>query len=258
MEHNSDKDVVSYNAMFLLPNLFTTAALFCGFYAVVAALSGNLDHSAVAIFIAMLLDGMDGRVARMTNTQSDFGAEYDSLSDVICFGVAPALVMYSWSLVNLGKLGWLVAFLHTVCTAIRLARFNVKSSAVMNEFHGLPCPSAAGLLAAIVWSCYDSNILGNATMLPQLIAVVSVMLSFFMVSTLSYPSFKTVKLKGNLPFISATLTAIVVVFVTIDPPLVLLFIFTSYSFSAPILFFLRKLRILKSKETVDNEEASDA
>src|SRR5580698_8220938 len=138
--------------IYLLPNLFTTAALFAGFYAVMAAMKGYFDSAAIAIFVAMILDSLDGRVARMTNTQTAFGAQYDSLSDMVAFGVAPALIVYSWSLFSLGKLGWLIAFLYTAGTALRLARFNTQSHDTDKRyFQGLPSPAAAGVIAGLVW-----------------------------------------------------------------------------------------------------------
>jgi CDP-diacylglycerol--serine O-phosphatidyltransferase len=136
--------------IYLLPNLLTTAALFAGFYSIVAAMKGHFESAAIAIFVAMIADGLDGRVARLTHTQSEFGAEYDSLSDMAAFGIAPALVVYSWSLSSLGKLGWLAAFLYAAATALRLARFNTQVSD-KEYFQGLPSPSAAGAIASIIW-----------------------------------------------------------------------------------------------------------
>ena len=138
--------------IYLLPNLFTTAALFAGFYAIVQAMNGRFEHSAVSIFIAMVLDGLDGRVARLTHTQSEFGAEYDSLSDMVSFGAAPALVMYEWALKGMGKLGWIAAFIYCVCAALRLARFNTNIEKVDKRFfQGLPSPAAAALVAGLIW-----------------------------------------------------------------------------------------------------------
>lgn len=138
--------------IYLLPNLFTTAALFAGFYAIVQAMNGHYEHSAIAIFVAMVFDGLDGRVARLTHTQSEFGAEYDSLSDMVSFGVAPALIVYEWALRDLGKLGWIAAFIYCACAALRLARFNVTVEVVDKKyFQGLPSPAAAALIAGMIW-----------------------------------------------------------------------------------------------------------
>ena len=145
-----------------MPNLFTTAALFAGFYAVLAAMNDQFEKAAIAIFVAMILDGLDGRVARMTNTQTAFGAEYDSLSDMVAFGLAPSLVMYEWSLSSLGKLGWLAAFIYTAGAALRLARFNSRlDTADKRFFTGLPSPSAAAILAAFVWVAVDNALPGD-------------------------------------------------------------------------------------------------
>src|SRR5438477_4926408 len=147
------KNRIRRRGIYLLPNLFTTAALFAGFYAIVQAMNGRFDQSAVAIFVAMVLDGLDGRVARLTRTQSEFGAEYDSLSDMVSFGAAPALVIYEWSLKGMGKLGWFAAFVYCACAALRLARFNTNIDLVDKRyFQGLPSPAAAGLIAGLVWA----------------------------------------------------------------------------------------------------------
>ena len=149
------KDLLGKKSFYLLPNILTTASLFSGFYAIVQSMNGAYDHASIAIFVALILDGLDGRVARMTNTQSAFGAEYDSLSDMVSFGVAPALVMYVWALNPLGKLGWIAAFVYCTCAAFRLARFNVKLDIDNKKFFsGLPSPAAATLLASFIWIYY--------------------------------------------------------------------------------------------------------
>jgi CDP-diacylglycerol--serine O-phosphatidyltransferase len=158
--------------VYLLPNLLTTAALFAGFYSIVSAMKGHFDTAAIAIFIALIADGLDGRVARMTNTQTDFGAQYDSLSDMVAFGVAPALVIYSWSLSTLGKLGWLAAFLFTAGVALRLARFNTQLSD-KRYFQGLPCPAAAAMLASVVWMISSYEFDGAMFAIP--IAIVTIL-----------------------------------------------------------------------------------
>jgi CDP-diacylglycerol---serine O-phosphatidyltransferase len=156
--------------IYLLPNLLTTAGLFAGFYAIVAAMNDRFEAAAIAIFVAMLMDGVDGRIARLTNTQSAFGAEYDSLADMVSFGLAPALVVYEWTLHNLGKIGWLVAFLYSACAALRLARFNtqVGSSTDKSYFQGLASPSAAACLAGFVWLATDAEIAASNLLVPAL------------------------------------------------------------------------------------------
>ena len=159
---NNKKDILGKKGFYLLPNIFTTASLFAGFYAIVQAMNGAFDHSAIAIFIALILDGLDGRVARLTNTESDFGAEYDSLSDMVSFGAAPALVIYVWALNPLGKFGWIIAFIFCACAAFRLARFNVKLDIENKKyFSGLPSPAAATLLASFIWISFDNGINGD-------------------------------------------------------------------------------------------------
>ena len=156
---NNKRDILGKKGFYLLPNILTTASLFAGFYAIVQAMNGSFDHSAIAIFIALILDGLDGRVARLTQTESDFGAEYDSLSDMVSFGAAPALVIYVWALNPLGKLGWIVAFIYCACAAFRLARFNVKLDMENKKyFSGLPSPAAATLLASFIWISFDNGI----------------------------------------------------------------------------------------------------
>ena len=159
---NKIKDSLGKKGFYLLPNLFTTSALFAGFYSIVQAMNGNYDHAAMGIFVALIMDGLDGRVARLTNTVSDFGSEYDSLSDMVSFGVAPALVIYVWALQPLGKLGWIAAFIYCTCAAFRLARFNVKLDLDnKTHFFGLPSPAAATLLASFIWLSFDNGISGN-------------------------------------------------------------------------------------------------
>ena len=186
--------------IYLLPNLFTTAALFCGFYAIVAAINARYELAAIAMFVAMVLDGMDGRIARMTNTQSDFGVQYDSLSDLVSFGLAPALVMYQWSLYGLGKPGWLAAFVYAAATALRLARFNTQAETEDKQFfQGLPSPAAAALIAGFIW-LGDANDLNDGTNLIWITFPLTVAAGLLMVSNIRYHSFKQFDLKGRVPF----------------------------------------------------------
>ena len=220
--------------IYLLPNLFTTAALFAGFYAIVAAMQGEFDVASAAIFIAMVMDGADGRIARMTNTQSAFGAEYDSLSDVISFGLAPALVMYQWALSGMGKLGWLAAFFYAAATALRLARFNTQlSTADKRFFQGLPCPMAAAVVAGLVWLATDYGASGK-DMLPVAFAV-TVATGVLMVSNTRYYSFKDLDLRGRVPFVSVLVVVLLFVFISSDPPLVLFLASLAYALSGPVL-----------------------
>lgn len=230
--------------IYLLPNVFTTANLFAGFYAVVAGMQGHFEAAAVAIFIAMILDGIDGRVARLTNTQSDFGAEYDSLVDMVSFGLAPALVMYSWALSSLGKVGWLGAFIYTAGAALRLARFNtqVGGDGDKRYFQGLPSPSAAGIVAGSIWIGVDYGLVGAD--ISWLAFIVTMLAGVLMVSNVRYRSFKDLDLKNRVPFIAVFLIVLTYVFISIHPPTVLFTGFVVYVLSGPVLtlYELRKKR----------------
>ncbi len=236
--------------IYLLPNLFTTAGLFAGFYAIIAAMSGRFEAAAVAIFLAMIMDGIDGRVARLTNTQSDFGVEYESLSDMVCFGVAPPLVVFAWSIggvVDKGpvwyKAVWLAAFIYTACAALRLARFNTHvEDQDKRYFTGLPSPSAAGVLAGLVWLSVDHGIDGNEIWgIGFLLAAIMGML---MVSNFRYYSFKEVDFKNRVPFFALFIVVFVFVVISTDPPSVLFSGFVMYALSGPLtaLYGLSKAR----------------
>ncbi len=226
--------------IYLLPNLFTTAALFAGFYAIVSAMNGHYEPSAIAIYVAMVLDGMDGRIARLTNTQSDFGAEYDSLADMISFGLAPALVVYEWSLSTMGKLGWLAAFLYTAAAALRLARFNTQVGiADKRYFQGLASPSAAAIVAGLVWLGDDLGMHGPDLSYAAL--GVTVLVGVLMVSNLRYHSFKALDLKERMPFFKAIVIVLVFVLIAMHPPQILFALFLAYAVSGP-LFTLAQLR----------------
>ncbi len=248
--------------IYLLPNLFTTAGLFAGFYAIVAAIGGRFEAAAVAIFVAMVMDGMDGRIARLTNTQSDFGKEYDSLVDMVAFGLAPALVMYEWALQPLGKLGWLAAFVYAAATALRLARFNTQASTIGKRyFQGLASPAAAALVAGIIWSADDAGLQGSD--LSYLALLLTVAAGALMVSNIRYRSFKDIDLKGKVPFVTVLFVVLVFVFISINPAQVLFLIFLVYAGSGPVvtLLFLRKrkARHLRAGEEggEDSEEKKD-
>jgi CDP-diacylglycerol--serine O-phosphatidyltransferase len=223
----------------LLPNLLTTGALFAGFYAVLSGFTGQFELAAIAIFAAMIFDGLDGRVARMTNTQSDFGVQYDSLSDMVSFGVAPAVVAYGWGVSDLGKLGLAAAFVYASCAALRLARFNVQAESSDGKvFTGLPSPAAAALVAGFVWSTYE---LAPSVALSVLGAVLTAAAGLLMVSNFKYPSFKEVDLRGKVPFIVILSVVMGFVVITIDPPRILFMLAVFFSFSAPLIWLAKKL-----------------
>ena len=217
--------------IYLLPNLFTTGAWFAGFYAVVQAMNGRFEHAAVAIFIAMVLDGLDGRVARMTHTQSAFGAEYDSLSDMVSFGVAPALVIYVFALQSLGKIGWIAAFVYCAGAALRLARFNTQLDVVTDKrfFQGMPSPSAAALIAGFVWVMVEYGVDGHDVR--WLAAVIALFGGLTMVSNFRYYSGKEINLRKSVPFFVILLVVLAFILVSTSPPEVLFGVFVLYGLS---------------------------
>ena len=235
--------------IYLLPNLFTTGGLFGGFFAIIAASQGKFEAACVAIFVAAVLDGVDGRVARMTNTQSEFGVQYDSLADLVSFGMAPALVMYHWALSAMkldgamfGKVGWLVAFLYAACAALRLARFNSQVGQVDKRwFIGLASPAAAGLMASFVWTCHDLGFSGAE--LRYVAGVVTVGAGLLMVSRLRYNSFKGsgqgVR-SERVPFTAILIAVALLIALWIDPPRVLLVASALYALSGPVLWVRRR------------------
>jgi CDP-diacylglycerol---serine O-phosphatidyltransferase len=222
------KNRVRRRGIYLLPNLFTTAALFAGFYAIVQAMNGRFDQSAVAIFVAMVLDMLDGRVARLTKTQSAFGAEYDSLSDMVSFGAAPALIVYEWALRGMGKLGWIAAFVYVAGAALRLARFNTMLEvADKRYFQGLPSPAAAALVAGFVWIADDNAI--DPESVRWVAWAVTVFAGLTMVSNLKYYSFKTINLRRSVPFLAIFLIVLFFVLVSYQPAIVLFAPFVIYA-----------------------------
>lgn len=250
MSQETEKQVPTKRrrGIYLLPNLITTAALFAGFYAIVASTQARFEVAAVAVFVAMVLDGLDGRVARLTKTQSEFGAQYDSLSDMASFGLAPALVMFEWSLHSLidygwqwGKLGWLGAFIYMACAALRLARFNAKASTTSKAiFQGLPSPAAAAVLMGFVWVVHDQGIDGADVGFLALIITAGT--GLLMVSNISYSSFKEIDFHNKVPFIALLAAVMVFVLASIDPPKVLFGCFLIYAMSGPVVSLIRKLR----------------
>lgn len=239
-----DQEKSSQRGIYLLPNLLTTAALFAGFYAIVAAMRHQFDAAAIAIFVAMVADGLDGRVARLTNTQSMFGAQYDSLSDMAAFGIAPALVMYSWSLSNLGKIGWMAAFVYAAATALRLARFNTQATDDKIYFQGLPSPSAAGLMASIVWMGSSYSVPKTILELP--LAIITVLIAALMVSSIRYYSFKSIDFRGRVPFLAIVVAVFIFAAFALEPPEMLFLSFCLYTLSGPILT-LWQLRLMRKQ-----------
>lgn len=239
--------------IYLLPNLITTLALFFGFYAVVAAQSGAYETAAVAIFVAMVMDGLDGRVARLTNTQTDFGVQYDSIADMISFGMAPALVVFLWALDDLGelgtvwdKLGWVGAFIYTACAGLRLARFNTQVGvADKRYFQGLPSPAAAAVLAGMVWSGDRLEFGGWPAGIPALVLTIAA--GVLMVSNVRYDSFKEIDFRYRVPFVAIVLGVMGVALMSVHPPLVLFGIALTYLSSGPILTVLRRRRRRKRR-----------
>lgn len=234
---------VRHRGIYLLPNLFTTAALFSGFYAIINSIGGHYGYAAIAIFVAMVLDGLDGRVARLTNTQSAFGAEYDSLSDMVAFGLAPSLLAYQWALSELGRVGLTVAFIFTACAALRLARFNTQIGKVDKKwFVGLASPAAAGLVAGTVWAFKDFGVDGRdlPVLVIMLYAALVAAAGLLMVSNIKFHSFKDLDLKGRVPFVAILIVVLVFAVVFSDPSRTLLLIFLAYAASGPVLHVLRK------------------
>jgi len=239
------KNRVRRRGIYILPNLFTTAALFAGFYAIVQAMNQRFDAAAIAIYIAMVLDSLDGRVARLTRTQSAFGAEFDSLADMVSFGAAPALVMYEWVLRDLGKLGWIAAFVYVAGAALRLARFNtLLEVADKRWFQGLPSPSAAALVAGFVWIIDDLGYDPEA--LRWLAWFITLFAGLTMVSNLKYYSFKAINLKKSVPFVAIFLIVLFLALLSYQPPLVLFAAFVAYGLSGFVVsawMMLRERRV---------------
>lgn len=220
--------------IYLLPNLFTTAGLFAGFYAIIAAINGRFEAAAIAMIVAMVMDGIDGRVARLTNTQSDFGAEYDSMADMVSFGIAPALVMHQWALTGMGKLGWMAAFIYTCGAALRLARFNTQVGiADKRYFQGLASPAAAALIAGMVWVGDTFELV--AANLGWLAFALTLLAGVLMVSNIRYHSFKQVDLHGKVPFMVMVALMLGFALIYLHPPVVLFSGFLIYAASGPAL-----------------------
>jgi CDP-diacylglycerol--serine O-phosphatidyltransferase len=246
--NEADIDRPRNRRVYWLPNLLTTGALFAGFYAVVAAIDWKFENAGVAVFVAMVFDGLDGRVARWTHTESAFGKEYDSLSDMVSFGLAPAIVTYQWGVARISeygplwrRIGWLVCFFYAAAAALRLARFNSRSSSQDKQyFEGLPSPSAAGIVAAFVWVASAQTNIG----LPGLVLafVVTAIAGALMISRFAFNSFKQVNLSARVRFTHILLVPLTFVLVASHPPVAFLVLFGTYAASAPLLWAWRKLR----------------
>ena len=244
--------------IYFLPSLFTTAGLFFGFYAIIQATQGNFAEAAVGLLIAMIMDGLDGRVARWTNTASDFGKEYDSLVDVVAFGLAPALIMYFWSLQYIGKPGWLVAFLYAAATALRLARFNTLTIKDNHYFYGLACPSAAAFVVFWVWN-FDVSGISGASM-PWFSAAATFAMAVLMVSNVKFRSFKDFDPKHKIPFVVLIVLSLVIALISFAPARILFLMAFAYAISGPIGWLIR---LKKGEETTpaflpDEEDATEA
>ncbi len=246
--------------IYLLPNLLATAALFFGFYAVVAAINGLYPPAAIAIFIAMVLDGMDGRVARLTGTQSDFGVQYDSISDMVSFGLAPSLVIYQWALADLerlgsmwGKLGWLGAFIYAACAGLRLARFNTQVGVADTRFfQGLPSPAAAAVTAGFVWAGGRLQIGSWEAGVPSLFLTVTA--GVLMVSNVRYYSFKEVDFRYRVPFIAIVVIVLAFALTSVHPPAVLFLVALTYMVSGPTLTILLRRRRRRRRSAATGED----
>ncbi|MCD2450622.1 CDP-diacylglycerol--serine O-phosphatidyltransferase [Methylicorpusculum oleiharenae] len=244
----SEKNSIRRRGIYLLPNLFTTGALFSGFYAITSAMGGRYETAAVAIFVAMILDGLDGRVARLTNTQSEFGVQYDSLSDMVSFGVAPALVMYLYAFSSLGRLGLFAAFVHTAGGALRLARFNTQvEKADKRYFQGLPSPAAAAILAGFIWLSLEHGY--DIEVFKYLAMLLTVATGLLMVSNFRYSSFKDIDLKGKVPFVVAIVVMLAVAFVMAQPQTMLFLLFLGYAISGPVITLVMRKRRLQDRKS---------
>lgn len=256
MSNDSSNTNGKRRGIYLLPNLFTTAGLFSGFYAIVASMNGRFIEAAVAIFIAMIFDGLDGRVARMTNTESDFGAEFDSMADIVSFGMAPALVMYNYALADLGKLGWLAAFIYVAGGALRLARFNTNLGTTDKRyFQGLAIPSAAAIVSGLVWVGSEYGIKGVD--IGGVAAIITICSGLLMVTNFRYHSFKDVDWKGKVSFLVILVIVLGFVVVATQPSLVLFSIFFLYALSGPI-FTIKNVKKLKLGHVVGDDDEDDA
>jgi len=255
-DNSEDKKRQTFKkGIFLLPNLLTSMSLLGGFYAIVACFDGKFDHAAIAILISASLDGLDGRIARLTHTTSKFGAEYDSLADLVAFGLAPGILIFTWALRPFGRYGWLAAFLYVVCGALRLARFNVQISRVESKrFNGLPIPAAAVLISSTVLLFFS---IGKGQDMARHVTVLLLvyMLAFLMISNLKFYSFKELNLRRRMPFRLLVGLIFLMVVIVAEPPLTLFVLFFAYAASGPVVWFI--VRRKRSRAAADAHETSD-
>lgn len=252
---NTSRRMRIKKGIYLLPNLFTSASLFCGFYSVIASFKEYFVPAAVSILVAVIFDGLDGRVARLTNTTSKFGSEYDSIADVISFGIAPALLAYSWSLSIYGKWGWIVAFLFLLCGALRLARFNIQIGIIESKvFNGLPIPAAASVVATTV--IFFDYVGAEGRFHNEFIMVFVIMISLMMVSSVKYYSFKDMSLLARKPFTIFFWSTILLIIIVAEPEIMLFVIILGYAISGPIWWLIKfdrqKDQTAKGKNDSDN------
>ena len=247
MNSNSDQP----RGIYLLPNLFTIAGIFSGFFSIISSFKGNYEIAAITIFVAMVMDTLDGRIARLTNTMTNFGGQFDSMADMVSFAVAPAVLAYAWGLHQLGKIGWVVAFVYTVAVALRLARFNTQLAVASKKyFQGLPCPTAAAVISSLVW--IHSGSVGNelpAIPLVGILATITLVVAVLMVSNIRYHSFKDIELKRNVRFFVILIVVVVLALIAIDPEKVLFGLFLGYAVSGPIttVWELRQKRLQRKR-----------
>ncbi|HAY21102.1 MAG TPA: CDP-diacylglycerol--serine O-phosphatidyltransferase [Desulfobacterales bacterium] len=235
--------------IYILPNFFTTCSLFCAFYSIIASFNGDFTKAAWAILISAVFDWLDGKIARISNSMSQFGVEYDSLSDLIAFGVSPGILIYSWALTPFGRVGWLAAFLYVACTALRLARFNVNSPNVETRyFQGLPCPGAGALIATTIIIAYHTGWVDTSRHIT--ILLLTFFLSFMMVSKIRYHSLKKLEVTGTIPFQILVITLCVIILIAAEPQITLFVVFFLYAFSGPLLALVRRMVVIwkKAKE----------
>lgn len=231
--------------IYVLPNILTCAGLFAGFYAIMQARLGNFEAACLAIYVAMVMDILDGRLARLTNTTSDFGSEFDSLADMVSFGVAPALILYDFALVELGRFGSLAAFVYIACAALRLARFNVAKVNDKRFFVGVPSPGAAAIVASIIWVCIDYQISPDG--INAVFAIVMVLLALTMVSNIKYRSFKDFDFKDKMPFVGMIVLVLAFAMIYLSPPLSFLVIGVIYTVSGAVVYAVRKFKVRPQK-----------
>jgi CDP-diacylglycerol---serine O-phosphatidyltransferase len=247
MDETTQEETVNKprKGIYMLPNLVTLAALFGGFYAIVMAMNENFHMATIGVFCAMVLDSLDGRVARMTNTQSAFGEQMDSLSDMVSFGAAPALIAYEWGLRGLGRWGWIAAFVYCACTALRLARFNVNTAVVDKRFfQGLPSPAAAAIVMGFVWLINEWGMSGHSV--SWLMFAFCLFSGLTMVTNLPFFSFKDVQMKKSVPFAAIVLLTLIIAVINIDPPSVLFTLFLVYGLSGYVVYFWRRSKGLQT------------